>query len=185
MRNLTAGTLAEMDAPQQRHIHLLDIALDGQTISITDDFTDVVIGLKTYTATGHLLQFDHDGDADGMQINALTVTLSGVDQSMIASALQYDFLGRRLTLLRTYFDENGVIQAPFMLFDGRCDGPAIEESPDDGSCTVQVKASSHFVDFERVRSRLTNLESQQQWFPSDKGFEFVAAQPQDIQWGGA
>ncbi|MCX7208192.1 MAG: hypothetical protein NT086_19855 [Proteobacteria bacterium] len=185
MRNLAAGTLAEMGAAQQRCVHLLDIVLDGETVSITDDVTAVVVGPKTYMATGHLLQFDHDGDADGMQINALTVTLSGVDKSMIASALKYDFLGRRLTLLRAYFDVNGVLQAPFMLFDGRCDGPAIEENPDDGTCTVQVKASSHFVDFERVRGRLTNLESQQQWFPGDKGFEFVAAQAQDIQWGGA
>ena len=184
MRNLPIGTLNEMSAAQQRYVHLLDIALDGNTVRLTDDISDVTLGINTYMASGHFLDFQHDGDGDGMNINTLTVTLSGVDQALISATLQYSFLGRRLTLWRAYFDAAGTMQTPFTLFDGRCDGPLTEDDPDSGKCTIQVRASNHFVDFERVRGRLTNHEAQQVHFPGDMGFEFVSQLNKELQWGG-
>lgn len=190
MKSLSSAVLEELGREQQRFIHLLDIYLQGETVRFTDDVTPAVIGANTYTAFGHLLDFQHDGEGDGLDINTMTVTLSGVDQAAIAMVLQRDFLGRRIVVWRCYVDPSGNLLQPFSIFDGRCDGPAIEDEPapedseEDGTCIIQLKASNHFVDFERVRGRLTNTESQRQHFPDDKGFEFVSQLAKDLQWGG-
>jgi hypothetical protein len=184
MRNLSTGTITEMSAAQQRYAHLLRIQLDAEPVCLTDDVTTVDFGGDSYLAAGSFLNFDYDGDGDGLQVNTLTVTLSGVDQAIIAATLQTSFLGRPISLWRAYFNTAGVMQEPMLLFNGRCDGPAIEENVDDGTSVVQIRASSHFVDFERVRGRMTNDESQRVWFPSDKGFEFVSGLTKELQWGG-
>jgi hypothetical protein len=183
MRSLTAGTVAAMAAEQQRYVHLLDLYLSGEMVRFTDDVTDAVIGANTYQALGHFLDFQHDGDGDGLDINSMTVTLSGVDQAAISLALQREFVGRRMVVWRCYVDSAGVLQQPFALFDGRCDGPGMDDNPEDGTCVVQLKAASHFIDFERVRGRLTNTESQRQHFPNDKVLEFVSQLAKDLQWG--
>ena len=184
MRALPQTTINEMSASQQHYVHLLELYLDDNPIRLTDDVTDVVMGINTFTAGGHLLDFQHDGDGNAMNISTVTVTLSGVDQAMIAAALQYQFVGRRMVVWRVYFNAAGTMLQPFILFDGRSDGPATEDDPDSGTCTIQLRASSHFIDFERVRGRLTNHDAQQVFFPGDKGFEYVSQLGKEIQWGG-
>ncbi|WP_157669901.1 DUF2163 domain-containing protein [Chitinibacter sp. GC72] len=184
MRDLSPGTIAEMSAEQQRCAHLLSIALDDEVICLTDDATAIQFGGQTFYAAGQLLNIEFDGDADGLAINGTTATLSGVDQALIAATLQTRFVGRAMNVWRAYFNSAGVMQEPLLLFSGRCDGPAIEENVDDGSSVVQIRASSHFVDFERVNGRLTNDESQQRHFPGDRGFEFVTTLGKELQWGG-
>jgi hypothetical protein len=59
----------------------------------------------------------------------------------------------------------------------------INENPDEGSCTIAISATSHWVDFERRPGRHTNHAEQQVWFPGDLGFEFSSEIVKEIRWG--
>lgn len=186
MRDLTPAVQGQLSASQHRMAHIFALYLDADVVRLTDDVTDVVIGESIYYATGHALDFQHDGDGDGLQINTLTVTVSGVEQSVLSASLRSSFINRRIVLWRVFFDEMGNPLQPLLLFDGRCDGPAIDDDLTASTSVIQVRASNQFVDFERVRGRLTNHERQQQFFPGDRGFEFVSqlATGKELQWGG-
>ncbi|UXY13869.1 hypothetical protein N8I74_11100 [Chitiniphilus purpureus] len=183
-RVIDPGTAAMLQAPVQRMLHLYELYLDGYTVTLTDDIEAVDWAGTTYAASGHALNFELDGETSDLAIHGCRVQLSGVEPSIMAVARQYDFLGRRLVLYRAYRDAAGELTEPLQLFDGRCDGPLIEEDPDAGSSVITISASNRFVDFERVRGRMTNHEDAQAHFPGDRGFEYVPFLDRELQWGG-
>jgi hypothetical protein len=50
---------------------------------------------------------------------------------------------------------------------------------------IDLACASHWADFERKAGRLTNINSQQYFFPADTGFRYAANSIKDIKWGKA
>ena len=48
---------------------------------------------------------------------------------------------------------------------------------------IELQAASQFADFEKIRGRRTNNESQQIHFPGDRGFEYAPQVVKDLKWG--
>ena len=140
-------------------------------------------GLR-FTALGHLLGFEGVEETTDLQITTATVSLSAVDQALISSVLQYEYIDRTLEIWRCFFDEDEqLIPDPVKIFEGRMDEPVISDDPDSGTMTVSLSATSHFSDFERRPGRHTNHQEQQAHFLGDKFFEFVGSIDKDITWG--
>lgn len=189
-RSATAAVITELGASRNQPIHLIEITVEDAdgvaTVTyMTDAWTEIVWGGHTYSALGHFLGFSDIEETADVQVNSLTLSLSGVDQAWISAFLSYYYIDRPVKIYKAFLDGTtmSVIADPILIFEGRMDEPGIEENPEDGSCIVTVSATNIWVDFERKAGRHTNHEEQQIFFPGDLGFQYASEMVKDITWG--
>ena len=183
-RGATEDVVTELGKTKNQPIHLVEVIFDTTPIYITDAWREVIWDGQPYSALGHFINFSDIEETSELQVANITVQLSGVDQSAVSAVLSENYIDRPLRIYKAFLDDDlAIIADPILIFEGRMDSPVINENPDDGTCTVQVSASSAWVDFERLSGRHTNHEEQQIFFPGDKGFEFVSSVAADIFWG--
>ena len=212
-RDLNSDMIAELAEPKKFPVYLLELGFDSGTLYMTDADQDIeypspwmrhqdgsimkmqsgefmrdqssVGSGNVYLRTGGFLTFQGLQETGELLVNQVTATLSGVDTAAaMQKVLNDDFLDRPMTIrfgLRNSFFQ--LIDDPIIIFQGRMDGPTINEDPDSGSSTVSVRGTPAFADFGRKPGRHTNHEEQTFYFPGDKGLEFVSEIPKVISWG--
>lgn len=165
-------------------VHLLDVTTSSTTVYITDAYRNLSYGGNTYTALGYLLGFSDIEEFAEIQVSSVTVSLTGVDQTMISTFLNYQYLERPLLIYKGAVSNEGqLIADPVLSFSGRIKTATISENPDDGSSVFSVEAASRWTDFERRPGRHTNNHEQQHWFPNDRGMEYAHQTIERINWG--
>lgn len=185
-RGATAAVLTEIAADACRPVHLCKIVFSGSTVYMTDAYKAVEWDSQTWVAMGHFLSFSDIEETGGVEVSSCTVGLSGVDQSYISLFLNNEFIDREVSIWKGFLDSSmSVISNPVLIFSGRVNRPGISENPDDGTCTVSVEASSHWVDFQRIPGRHTNNTEQQIHYPGDLGFEYASDKTRQMKWGTA
>jgi hypothetical protein len=183
-RNATAAWITQAEASANRPVHLLELVFDSATTRLTDADRTITWGGNDYLALGHFLGFSDIEESSEVEVTSMTGTLSGVDQTYVSLFLSETYLDRPVNLYKAFLDAGlGVVSDPLLIFSGRLNQPVINENPDDGTCTLAISATSHWVDFERRPGRHTNHAEQQVWFPGDKGFEFSSEIVKEIRWG--
>lgn len=184
-RDMSASMLTEIAKDEITTAYLIKIIFDDATFYLTDFGGDLVWGGDTYTATGKLLNFSHIEENATPIVTTVSVSLSGIDQTYISQFLSYDYIDRQLLIYKAMIDSTTgvIVSSPVNIFDGRMDRPVIQENPDDGTCTIAIQVTNHFVDFNRKPGRHTNNEEQQIFFPGDLGFEYSTEIVRDIIWG--
>ena len=158
--------------------NLVKIDLDGDITRMTDRVSKVTFddgtGSADWLPTGHLLGISPIIEGLGAQINRLTLTIAGPDQTYFAIFLNNDYIDRPVDIWKGFLDSAGaLIVDPILVFKGRIDKPIITEDPEAGTSQLTLSLANHWVDFERRTGRHTNDAEQQTWFPGDRGFEFV------------
>jgi hypothetical protein len=110
------------------------------------------------------------------------VSLSGVDQTYIAIALNENIINDNVFIYRGFLDSNlALISDPFLLFYGTIDEYKISDNTTTASINLTV--TSHWGNFSKTNGRTTTDNSQKRFFSSDKGMEFSALTVRDIRWG--
>ena len=69
----------------------------------------------------------------------------------------------------------------FLLFEGQTVSAAIEYDSEN-TAAVELKVSSHWVNFQRYTGRFTNTNSQQVHYSGDTGFDRAIRVQKDIIW---
>lgn len=157
------------------------------TIRLTDFGSDLSVdvtgsGAETFTSSGHLLNIGDAAESANLQVNTLTLTMSGVDQAILSTFLSYEYIDVPCRIWRAVLDSsNNVVGEHFIFFDGRIVGFDVRD--DGADSEVQIEIASHWRDFEKINNRKTNSNSQNIYFPGDKGFEFASRVAKDIRWG--
>ena len=130
---------------------------------------------KTFTGTGDLLGFTPVQEASTLQMNGITITMTGI--------LSAQYTNRDGTLYMGLFDtSNNVIADVYTLFKGKMDVANISEGAETSTVTLNIE--SRLVQFELPLNRMYTLEDQQVDFPNDVGFEFIPdLQDKEIVWG--
>jgi hypothetical protein len=177
-RGASAAVQAEWAKAANAPAHLLEVrfdAGDGGSVYLTDSYRSVIWGGNTYVGVGQLLGFSGLTESLELRVADITVELSGVDQSFIATFLQRKYIDRRLLINKAFFDATDTLVIdPFAIHDGRMDEPRIVEDPEAGKCVVQVASRDQFADFEKLSGRHTNPHDQNIFFPMDRGFDKLA-----------
>ena len=182
-RGASAGFLTELAQAKNSPVWLVDVYFDSATDRLTSAFKNITIGANIYYAFGHFLGFSGLSETEGMNIPNVSMQLSGVDQAWISVALNTPYLDRRLVISKTFIDASGAVTiTPVVVFDGRMDGMAITDDPNNTS-TVTITATNQFADFNFAPGRHTNLAEQQLIFPGDMFFEYSSSVTLDITWG--
>lgn len=122
-------------------------------------------------------------EGTGVEAKGITLSLSGIDQSMLAEALQNLQLGLPVTVYLGMFDGSGnLISTPTIAWAGRIDQSTIEVGAE--SATISINCENRLLDMNVPVDRRYTHDDQQIDFPGDLGFFFVASiQEQTIYWG--
>lgn len=190
---------------------LLEVILDptdaDDKFYLTNALNNITYNGNTYIAVGGILGFSDVEESQLFGITEITVTLAGlpfhdlpdVDNPNEKLNFTSEFLNKKYTdkplrIYRAYLDKDKLIEdnstpAVIQLFDGRIDSPAVSDS-EDGETVIAVKATSHWVDFERRGGRRTNDNEHRNTrhnngtdnFYGDRIFEYSYDSIKDIKW---
>jgi len=127
---------------------------------------------EIYSANGFLQSMGNISESTKLTIGSLDLTLSGVNQTLISDLLNNGHIHRKVTIQRAFINPstNALIEA-FSLYTGRIDSMEIVDS--ERTSTINLSIANHWADFARMSGRRTNSGSQNQFFPDDKGFDFI------------
>jgi hypothetical protein len=154
----------------------------GSGIRLTDYAHDITYSSNTYSVSDHVLNVGEPKESRELRVNTMSLSLSGVEQTYISLFLSSDYVNRQILVQKAAIAADGsIVGAPFIAFDGRLTRFEVTERKT--SSEVIVEAASHWADFDKKSGRLTNNNSQQQYFPGDVGFEYAANTIRDLKWG--
>tara|TARA_R110000824_G_scaffold73069_2_gene186244 strand:+ start:96 stop:674 length:579 start_codon:yes stop_codon:yes gene_type:complete len=138
---------------------------------------------KVFTGTGDLLSISPVEESSTLQMNGISVALTGIKSSLVSTALSAQYTNRDAALYMGLYNASGsVIADVYTLFKGKMDVLNITEQADTATITLNIE--SRLVSFEQPLNRMLTLEDQQVDYSSDLGFEFISdLQDKEIIWG--
>ncbi len=162
-------------------VYLIELRFDTGTQYRTTSQTEITWNGNTYTR-GNIVGVPSISESYELKIPSLSLTLSGIAQANVTTALLEDSVDREVVIYLGLIDASfALVVDPVEVFKGRITGWSYRDGAD--SAAVEWDIASHFADFERVAGRRTNDEDQQLLFAGDKGLEFAARSDSTISWG--
>lgn len=160
----------------------LEFLLDTQSSRLWTGLGNRVINVRgvdrTFTGTGSLLSIGDVEEVGDLSAKNLSVTLSGMDTTVISLALREQYQRRPF---RMYFGEQGISDV-VEVFSGKIDTLSITDEPE--SSTISVSIESNLVELERSSNWRYTHESHVTRQSGDTFFSFVQSiQDQNTAWG--
>ena len=181
-RGLHSDITTELAKGSFTMAHLVSITL-GTVASpnvyyYTDANNDLTESSNTYLANGFLLAMDPVTESSGMTLGTLNLTISAVDQTIVADVLTNGYIHKPVVVKQAFLNSaNQLISANAVhtIYDGNIEGMSIKDS---GSSVIQFSVANHWAFFGRTTGRRTTEESQSQFYADDEGFKFMAVSNQ-------
>ena len=115
-------------------------------------YSEITIGGNTFTGSGNLLALSPVDESADIRANGVKISLSGLDSSVISSALTEDAQG---TVVKIFFgvldDSQAVVDTPYQTFEGFIDTMSIVEDGETSQISVDVE--NKLVRLERPTNR--------------------------------
>lgn len=134
--------------------------------------------LPAYLGTGNLLTISGLEEAGDLSAKSASVTLSGIDNAIVALALAEPYQRRTCNIYFGVSNANDVVE----VFSGYMNIMSIEDSGETSTITLTIE--SKLVELNRARVRRYTHESHQARHPGDTFFSYVAdLQDKAVVWG--
>ena len=177
--NSTTITALQSDSFNMAHLIQLDFS---PAVRLTDWGRNIPALSNTFLSSPHLVGIGDSSESTDIRANSIDLVMSGVEQTFVALFLTNNYMDVRARIWKAVLDSSdAIVGAPFIVFDGRISSYSI--SDDSGTSEISIEMSSHWKDFELSKGRKTNRNSQQYYFPGDKGFDFSGVVVKDLKWG--
>lgn len=179
-RLLTSGMQDAITAQNMRPFFLMEGHFDSGELDLWTGLGNLAYGGKNYLGVGNILSMSSIKETKQVEAPAMTVTLSGLDESIIAIAMNENYPDRPAYIYLGAFDDNWqVITSPYLAFEGRMDTMPIEESDD--TATVTLTIENVLIDLTKSNVWNYTPEDQKLLFSGDTGFDRVTGlQSKDI-----
>jgi hypothetical protein len=156
-------------------------------LNIWTGYNDIFFGGVTYFPSGNLLSISSVDESADIRANGIRISLSGLDNSIISSALTEDSQGKVVKVffgvVTTIDNRTQVVDTPYQTFEGFIDTMSITEDGDKTLVTIAVE--NKLIILERPVERRYTDQDQKEFFAGDKGLEFVdSLQNKTLNWGG-
>jgi hypothetical protein len=184
-RGFTDEYIAELEKTANTPIRLVALQLQSETIYLTTAHRNVYYDGHTYLSAGYLLAIGEIEENSALQVSTLTMSLSGVDQSIVSAFLQHQFHNRDLVVYKAFLGSEDKLIFGGKIFGGKITQAGITDDPEKGTTVIAVNASNHWADFGRRAGRRTNHNDQQLHFPNDMGLQFADRTLEQLGWGRA
>lgn len=141
----------------------------------------VIIDGQTYMGVGVLGDVGSVTEENSTSSSTMSMTLSGLDMGLVGETLNEECVGRDVTVYLAVMNEQGVVTAANVLFEGFITDTAMEAGTQSALSYIIANV------FERwslgLPDRYTD-ESQQRLYPGDRFFRYVAQMAErSIFWG--
>lgn len=178
---MRTGTPSDFSADSLAPFMAVELLLDTDPVRLWNGYGDLSIGIHRYTGAGNLLAISAIEETADIQANGVTITLSGIDPSLISVALSENYQNREAKIyIGTLADD--FTPSSYQLFGGRLDTMDIEEAME--TATISVTAENRLIDLERPRVRRFTSEDQKSLFTGDLGLDYVNdLQDKTLEWG--
>ena len=150
-RTVPAALLTALDSDEIEVFYAVDLAFDSGNMRLWTGYGDKTINSQTYTGTGDLLNIDGLEEVSDLSARGTTLTLSGLDTSIITYALTEEYQGRLVTI---YW---GVGSETVEVFSGYMDKMTIQDGAE--SVTISLTVESRLIALERANIRRYTRES--------------------------
>jgi hypothetical protein len=141
---------------------------------------------QVWSGLGSLLGVSTIEEVGNVEAKGITLSLSGIDATLLASILGEVQLGLPVVVSLGLFDSTGttLIADPVCSWAGRMDQPTFDM--DGTKATISINCESRLVDMNVAVDRRYTNEDQQLDYPGDLGMMFVnSIQDAIIFWGSA
>lgn len=183
-QGVDSGIQNRLGADHQYLFFAVKAQFDTETIRLWTGADDLLVDGETYEGAGTLLSVGDIEDTMEVKSTNLTVSLSGMDTTVMNLALSEDLHNRKIKLYMGYLMGGANESAgEIVMFSGRMTNVQISDDAENGS-TISINAENRLVDLNRPSNlRYTNA-SQMTINSSDTGFKYVQAiQGKELLWG--
>tara|TARA_R100000278_G_scaffold115010_1_gene93735 strand:+ start:651 stop:1208 length:558 start_codon:yes stop_codon:yes gene_type:complete len=183
-RTVTTAVNNEFTATELSPFFAVELAFDEGTVRLWTGYGTIQVDGNDFLSGGDILGVSGITETADVAANGITITLSGLDTALVASALTEDYQGRACNLyVGVLSDAGAVIADPIKAFSGRMDLMTVEDNG--ATAQITITAEHRLIDLERSRVRRYTSQDQKLDFPDDRGLDFVAElQDKEVIWGG-
>ncbi len=111
---------------------------------------------------------------------SLSLNIPDVNSPILLAFYGDDYLNQTVTYYRQFIWDDGTEEF-HKLFEGRMIEYEAIDSED--GYTIEVTSSANIINWQQVKGRSTNSDSQNLIYPDDKGLDFAGTEISDISWG--
>lgn len=177
-RSVPSSILNALAGDTVEPFYAIEAQFTSGTVRMWTGYGDRTIEGNTYLGAGSLLSISGLDEVADLSAKSITVTLSGLDSTILSLALGEPYQRRKLRVLFGVRSSNDVVE----LFSGSMNTMTIEDSGD--TSTISVLVDSKLVELERASNRRYTSESQKSRYAGDTFFDYVAKlQDRQIIWG--
>jgi hypothetical protein len=181
-RAMSADMLAALQATELLPAIFVQASFASLTAYIWSGVGTIDWNGQTWTGLGSFLGLSTSEDGVNVEARGITITLSGIDPTLLAEALDDFQLGLPVTVYLGLYSSGSLLDSPLTTWAGRMDQPTIDVTADEA--VISINCESRLIDMNvPVDRRYTNID-QQRDFPGDLGFQFVdSLQQKTLFWG--
>lgn len=156
---------------------------DTETIYVWTGNEDISIDGNTYIGAGSLLSVSDVRDSLEMKSEGLTITISGMDETVLNLALTENYQNRFLTVfLGTLSGGTEIVAGKMILFKGRMQSMNISDDPSGAMITIECE--NRLTDLDKPSNLRYTNQSQKFIDATDTCFSRVQLlQDKEIFWG--
>lgn len=182
-RSLSVALSSQLNQSQLKPFYALEFGFDSGTLRLWTGVGSLLAGGEEWTGGAGVISMSASTENTDLSANALTVTLNGLDTSLLTISFSEPYRNRPFKVYFGALDEDNVsVGDLYQLFFGRMDTMSIQDEGSTANITLSIENA--LVDLERPRIRLLTDEEQQSRFPGDVSLESVASlQDRPIYWG--
>ncbi len=181
-RVLTSGMLAAVTSQNLQPALFVELAFRDNVIRVWSGRGSTTFNGHTWSGIGSFGAISTIDEGTTVEARGITLTMSGIDPTMLAEALQEIELGAPVTVYLGMFDGSSLIADPVVSWSGRLDQSTFEIGGE--SATLSINCESRLLDMNVAVDRRYTFDDQQIDHPGDLGLMFVTSiQEKTIFWG--
>ena len=179
---VTTTVLAALQAPLVQPAIFVQVQFLSATAYLWSGVGSITWNGQTWTGLGSLLSLAAAEDAATVEARGMTIVLSGLDASLLSSAMGDFGLGLQAIVYFGMYSGGSLIPTPITTWSGRTDQPTVDIGGD--TATISIGCENRLLDMNvAVDRRLTSQDQQMTW-PGDLGLQFVdGLQEMTLYWG--
>lgn len=182
MRDIDAATQAAIVSESAIAITMCALDFSTGVVRFNDSDKDIIFNGDTYQAVGSLGSVSELTEASQLASPGVSLSLSGLDTSILAATLNETYHQRPATVLVQYVDADGVpVGDAYTAWSGFMD--VMITDIDDDTFTVSLNCESRLIMAGGLR-KLRSQEEHQTRYPADTFYQFLSQlESISIEWG--
>ena len=181
-REISAAVLALAESGHLERVAMVHFAFDDPVYAHSG-LGNITWNGNTYVGIGMLGQVSEHQESQGLSVQPITFSLSGLDQQHLRVALNAANYGDQITLYEAFIDDAGdLVSDPVVIWAGSVDSTSVRAGPEP---IISIIGQHDIADIDKANgARFTN-EDQQARYAGDEFFEFIHEVPTlRLNWAG-